>query len=310
MPAVDALVTTGLLVDHDLRPAGRATDTQSSYRPAPWLADVDLPILRNEIRELIRFKNADGKLIDYRDTGRTRAERQFLTKVNRSIAEANITISSPDVVVEGGVLRIGKQTVNTDKTSLYRVFNGAWNLGSRYYGGWWQSCPKAYRQHITIDGRSTVELDFSQIHPRLLYAIAGLPLDGDAYVIPGWSRDDGKGAFNTLLNAKTLEAAEGALTNHFAGDASSARRLIDDVTSRHVTIRAYFHSGVGLRLQHIDSEMRRDILREMYRQGVVTLPIHDSFIVPGDAENLLSDVMQRALGTTLRNAQSVNLRSL
>lgn len=39
-PAVDALIAAGVLVDHDLQPAGRATGIQSSYRPADWLAGI------------------------------------------------------------------------------------------------------------------------------------------------------------------------------------------------------------------------------------------------------------------------------
>lgn len=304
VPAIDVLVKAGILIDHDLQPPGRATGTQSSYRPAPCLADVTLPVLRHEVFELVRFKDADGKLVEYRDTDRTRAERLFMSKINRSIAEADIALVCPDAKSEGGLIRTGKQVINLAQMSLYQVFNGAWNLGGRYYGGWWQSCPKHLRKHITIDGQPTVELDFSQIHPRLLYTIAGRHLEGDAYVIPGWKRADGKEAFNTMLNATTLKKARGALAAYFGGDTQAASRIIDDVKAHHDPIRDYFHSGVGLRLQNIDAGICHDILAEMRRHCVVTLPIHDSFIVPAEAEDLLSDVMNRAWGKALRNVSS------
>lgn len=182
-------------------------------------------------------------------------------------------------------------------------------MGGRYYGGWWQSCPKRIRKHITIDGQPTVELDFSQIHPQLLYAIAGQPLVGDAYSIPGWDRNDGKKGFNILMNTETLSEACGALGEHFDGDTQTALRLIEDLKVHHHAIRDYFHSGVGLRLQNIDASICRDVLAEMHRRGVVALPIHDSFIVPAEAEDLLSAVMQRALEKALRNEPSANDRT-
>jgi len=299
VPTIDALVKAGILIDHDLQPPGRATGTQSSYRPAPWLADVTLPVLRHEVFELVRFKDADGKLVDYKDTDKTRTDRLFLTKVNRSIAEADIALVSPDTKIEGGLIRTGKQVINLTQTSLYRVFNGAWDMGGRYYGGWWQSCPKRLRKRITIGGEPTVELDFPQIHPRLLYAIAGRHLEGDAYVIPGWKRDDGKEAFK----------ARGALAAYFGGDAQAACRIIEDVKVHHDAIREYFHSGVGLRLQNIDAGICRDILAEMHRHDVVALPIHDSFIVPAKAEDLLSVVMHRAWEKALRNVSSAIVRA-
>jgi hypothetical protein len=64
---------------------------------------------------------------------------------------------------------------------LYRIFNrDDFRLGGRFYGPWWQNIEKAKRRGILIAGSQTVERDYRQLHPRLLYAMAGRVLDGDA----------------------------------------------------------------------------------------------------------------------------------
>ncbi len=101
VPAIDALLKADLLVEHDLQPAGRPTGIQSSYRPAPWLAEVALPALRHEVGEVIRLKDAEGRLIDYRDNDRTRRDRAMLAKINRSLSETEIGLDVLAAVRDG-----------------------------------------------------------------------------------------------------------------------------------------------------------------------------------------------------------------
>ena len=60
--------------------------------------------------------------------------------------------------------------VNLSKRTLRRVFgHGSFERGGRFYGGWWQNIPSAYRSVITINGKRNIEMDFSQFHPNILY---------------------------------------------------------------------------------------------------------------------------------------------
>ncbi len=34
----------------------------------------------------------------------------------------------------------------------------------------WQNIPKEYRQHLAVNGKSVVELEYSNQHPSILYA--------------------------------------------------------------------------------------------------------------------------------------------
>lgn len=305
VPAIDALLDAGILVDYDLQPAGRSTGIQSSYRPAPWLAEVALPALRHEVGEVIRLKDAEGRLIDYRENDRTRRDRAMLAKINRSLAEAEIGLNAPAAVRDGNAIRLDGYAVFPGMASLYRVYNGGWDRGGRFYGGWWQSCRKAHRQHLTIDGHKTVELDYQQIHPRLLYGLAGRHLEEDAYTIPGWNRDVVKKAFNTLLNTKSFPEARGAVAKKLGGDRDSAEALIADIAMRHPDIEPYFHSGIGLSLQNIDSEICRQVLLDMYRKGIVALPVHDSFIVAEEHQAVLSQVMRTTFDTVAKTSRKL-----
>lgn len=305
VPAIDALLDAGILVDYDLQPAGRSTGVQSSYRPAPWLAEIALPDLRYEVGEVIRMKDVEGRLVDYRDNDRTRRDRAMLAKINRSLAEADIGLDVPAAIRDSNAIRLDGYAVFPKMTSLYRVYKGGWDRGGRFYGGWWQSCRKAHRQHLTIDGQRTVELDYQQIHPRLLYGIAGRHLEGDAYTISGWDRDVVKKAFNTLLNTQDFKEARGAIAKNLGTDRDTAEWLILDITMRHPEIKSYFHSGVGMSLQNIDSEICRQVLVQMYRNGIVALPVHDSFIVAEQHEDTLSQVMRTTFDTVAKTAKKL-----
>ena len=69
------------------------------------------------------------------------------------------------------------RVLNFNHVCLRRVFSrGSMERGGRFYGGWWQFIPSEFREFITINGLATVEIDFSELHPRLLYMSQNLAL--------------------------------------------------------------------------------------------------------------------------------------
>jgi hypothetical protein len=310
VPAVDALVEAGLLVDHHKVKASKIRrGVQSSFRPAPELAGILLPKPDYRMGELIRLKDAAGNLVGYRDTERTMRDRRFLEDVNRHMASADIRIHGINGVVADdnagtiffpGFLQwlddgIADHTVYTRMKQLYRVYNGAWTLGGRFYGGWWQQVRGRDRRHLHIDGGETVELDYETLHPRLLYAAAGQKLDGDAYALDGWDRNACKRAFNILLNAGSYREALGAIRPHVGNSRKAAVSLIAAMKQRHSAVADAFHSGVGLRLQNLDAEMAKLVMRDLtVRRGITVLPVHDSFIVRNEHQPVLEEAMDRA----------------
>ncbi len=185
--------------------------------------------------------------------------------------------------------------LNFNHRLLRRVFSrGSMTLGGRFYGGWWQYIPSENRPFITINGLATTEIDFSELHPRLLYISLGLAppsgemydvglhIDGlpyDAQIEPYKSqRKLVKEVFNALLNDETggyrpsrKELKKSVIT--FA-------KLKKLIIKRHPPLKDAIGKGVGLQFQYMDSIIAEKVMLNLLSQGITCLPVHDSFIVP------------------------------
>ena len=312
--AVDMLVKRGVLSDHlkakggnfKPRKEGEPIRYQSSFRPGDCLFGLKLPEIARRKAESIRLKDSQGNLIDFRETERVRREKAFLDEVNRIIGSAQIQLDVAGAVEAGMLIHFPARSdrkagyaVNRSMISLYRVFNGGWTLGGRMYGGWWQAVGKEHRKAFVINGSRVHEEDYSQIHPRLLYIMAGEELgDRDAYTIPGYENHRDtlcKTAWNILVNAPTHMSALLAISGKMALSRKEAADLIRAIKVAHPKIARFFHSGIGIRLQYFDSEIAKTVLAEMtVKRGIVVLPVFDSFIVREEDRDTLVTVMKEA----------------
>lgn len=170
---------------------------------------------------------------------------------------------------------------------LVRLFKGDWSKGGRLYGGFWQELSKAERANLRIDGEEVVELDFRSMQPRILFALKGLPLDFDPYVIPGFSlnRKTGKLAYNRLVNRKGTAANRKCPINfskdfrtHFA-DQDQFRAFVAAMEDRLSPVTDCFGKQPWGILQREESELMLSILSQCMAQGVAAYPIHDSLLV-------------------------------
>jgi hypothetical protein len=280
---------------------------QSRFRPSDRLRGLALPKVRVEKGETIILKDRAGRLMPYKDTERTHRMRRFVEAFNEACSGWDIDLPAPGSVEEGYLLRFlpdgegsAEFVVNTTLRSMFRVFNhGAWTKGGRYYGGWWQQVRSRDRAFFRLNGSEVEELDIDHCHPDLLYGKAGLRLDGDAYEMDGWTRAQGKQAFNTLLNSSTeAEALHSIAWNLFGGETDPAAMIIRHVRRRHPKIDALglFCSGAGLELMNADAEVAHDVMRDLaIKAKVPVLPVHDSFIVRKQDVGLLAEAIERAL---------------
>jgi hypothetical protein len=296
-PAVDELERLGL-IEHDRAPRGRL-GLQSRFRAAPALIEaVALPVLLYDPGETIRLKDEHGNLIDYRETDATIRMRRSLVMTNEVLRAEQIGIRG----VEGQIAFIDGRPVNLSQDQLYRVFNGgSFSLGGRMYGVFWQNLPKAARGDLIISGEGTNENDYSQLHPRMLYAKAGAVLKGDAYVLDGWERPLVKRAFNIAINADTEAAAIRAIAQEIGGEGAyaEARRLLEAIRARHRPIDSSFGSGAGLRLQRRDADLAERVTLRLLDQNIVALSVHDSFVVQTRyapvRDEIMDDELQKLL---------------
>ena len=187
---------------------------------------------------------------------------------------------------------------------LRRIFSHSWERGGRIYGGWWMHLPKAERRHLTIDGECTVELDYAQLHPTLLFVRVGPVPDMDPYAIPELEcdriRDLGKRTFQRLLNSTSARSGAGISLRAGPGDNAllppglTFSTYLSRFKSRLASISQWFGTGEGMSLQREDSDLAVRILDQMDQADVLPLPIHDSFIVQRRYEGLLRKAMEQA----------------
>jgi hypothetical protein len=211
-----------------------------------------------------------------------------------------------------------KQAVDFSRKSLHRVFlDRSLKKGGRFYGAWYQNIPSKCRERILIDGAPVLEPDFSGYHPRILYALKGLPLPEDPYFLKDYPQTDELRKFlKTLLlsivNAKDKKDAIGGMRGARFDEHKKAYwkgiklqplgiepltdqkylEIMNKLTDRHKPIEEYFYSDSGTYLQYIDSQIAEYIMLYFADMGHPCLPMHDSFIVDARLESKLRWVME------------------
>ena len=184
--------------------------------------------------------------------------------------------------------------------TLRRIFaRNRLDYGGRFYGGWWIHIPSRYRKHIYIDNCPTVECDFSGIALRCLYAQEGLDIGPkDAYDIdlPNYK---GRGDPRRSIVKEYINAALNDVDNKYILDPQklailgvTRKQLRALVDARHHQIAQFFHTGIGLYLQFVDSQIAEAVMLRFVEMNEAVLPIHDSFIVRKEMQGKLQQVMQ------------------
>lgn len=202
------------------------------------------------------------------------------------------------------------RTPETFAKDVYRVFNNGdkekstFDHGGRLYGGWWIHTPGELREAITINGQPTVELDYSNCFPRMLYAERGLDCDGDLYelpeiaaceadtgVAPGTYRGLIKWLMQVLLNGKR-RPSENEKPDHLAlPPGFSVGRVAALLEARHQPIANAFKTGAGFRLMRLESDIALEIITTAMAEGWVVLSVHDSFITTINRQDQLKELM-------------------
>lgn len=302
--AVEALEAAGL-IEHEPTAPSPFARLRSRLRATPALeaaiAELDVRAVVRDIREPVILRDADRRLVPYIDTAETRRIRKDVKRHNTFLRRFAITVAHPEAHVDNhGLIVIGEQRIDPTRTAAYRVFNGDFNLGGRWYGGFWQQLPARVRSGLLVNGEPTVELDFRACHLRLLAAMANIDLpDGDPYTVPGFVRRDVKLAFNVMVNAASRQSAHGALTGEFLAEhgttaADHARAVMTAVEAHFPALAPYWSTGVGLRLQNLDADICARVQRKLRQRGIPCLSVHDSFVAPASEGLALQVVMDEA----------------
>ena len=265
----------------------------------PWMLEV------SSEKEVIILKNTEKKFERYKDTDFTRTAREQLQHINGHLQAAYIDLWISDEAMDDLLHQLRRSNTEEDvkhlslftNKTLYRIFsNSSWKQHGRFYGVWWQNIPKEYRQHLSINGDITVELDFSSFHPRMVYHLSGTEMVGHPYEgIDDLDRKHGKVLVNIMINAVDEDPANGAYRKKYRNEGvtkAEAKVAIDAAKEKHQAISKEFYTGVGLKLMNYDSQIANNVmLRAIDEYQTVILPLHDSFICITEFEKELRQLM-------------------
>ena len=265
------------------------------------------------------------KILTFIETEETRAMRESVELINRVNRRHFIALCVLDEEFEKVLCRMagdrysGRSTTDIlfCNSDIYRSFcNGTFEEGGRFYGPWWQRLPKEFRKFIRVDNHIVHELDYSCLHPTLLYLEEGLPVpDGDLYEVLGFpleARPFLKRSMSIILNTKDRASAKRTIRSELRKNPEypplpeglSLDELLNGLTEKHRGISHHFFCPVGNRLQRLDSDIAEQVMLKLVRQDIAVLAMHDSFLVSRIHANNLARAMDEALsecyGTSIR----------
>jgi len=238
--------------------------------------------------ECIVLRDEAGKDIEYLDNDHTNKMRQVLVDYNALLQRTFIDI--PDL--DTPKISMGNDSFlsisQTDKF-VRRVFNrGSWRKGGRFYGGWWQRCPKEWRKRIFINDHPTIEDDYSGLHIVMLYGWKGIdywetvPPDEDPYELdlPELDlertrlRQCAKTLMLIAINAESETSAFNAFRSGFLADGDlelgrlknkQLATVLSSLREKHRPIAEFLGAGAGIDLMNQDSQVTEFIIKRFCR---------------------------------------------
>ena len=282
--------------------------------------------------DVIIMRDREKNEVAFEETKRSRIRASHIKRFNEIYRSTKFTLAMtpeelelcrPDIEIP----EIGLPVMESPQ--FRRVFNNeTFKDGGRLYciDGGYQNWAKELRLKILINGKVVIELDYSALHPTMLYHLEGLELKQDPYII--FNHPDKRKFLKyfilRMINStdrdrfpKTITYAvqTGKMDPIYQHNTSASyRRLMLAVEKHHAPIAKYFFTGYGVKLQRKDSDITEEILLRFLRQkpmlpvssdavsskAVLPLNEYDSFICAYDQAAFLKQVMLESYQKIMR----------
>lgn len=247
---------------------------------------------------------------------------EIVERQENTLSKHNVTVKYKNDNLKKKYSDRFKENELLGETLFRRSFLG-FGQGGRFYargkGGIYQRMPGELRECLRIDGEETIEIDYKCEHLNILYAKENIDMwkvMNDAYNIDGVKCDYRfvvKTALLVMLNCKDESNLFNIVYAHFNKDKEQWRRkiffekfmqeygtpekfneFVQKIKDKHFAISKYFCSGIGKRLQRIDSDIMSDILENCLNNDIIALPVHDSVIVKKKDLIKVKEIMYKA----------------
>jgi len=210
---------------------------------------------------------------------------------------------------------------------LTRIFNEDVECGRWFQKGGlsYQQLSKKERPLVLMNGQEVAELDYSAMHPHLLYAWEGYQCPEDFYQQIACKlnidyTDDTKFVIKSVtlmsINAKGEKNLEKAI-NHESykerkankkrlNEGRETKPVLNDELERlnlkyiqivnafgnaHPNIRKYIYSDSSRKLMLVESTIMTTVLLKLKELKILSVPIHDSVLFPKQKANEVKKVM-------------------
>ena len=259
-----------------------------------------------------------GEPIKLRPTAETEAWTASLEALNAFYRAQDICLSlSPEELAQW----LNERNADPDRrgapyrlpevfqTDIYRVFNNGdenqtLDQGGRLFGSFWMSTPSELRTAITINGQTTIEIDYAECHPRMLYHLAASEGDGALYSlaeIAAFEVEAGvptdtyrpylKWLMQVLINCKGRTGSVKRPTRLSVPAGFTTKEMVGFLEARHAPIAHAFRTGAGMWLMRLESDIALKIVSTAMNEGWTVLSVHDSFITTADCKERLETLM-------------------
>lgn len=278
---------TKRMIDHAAAEGIDTENPRSHFRKRPSLSEVRL---KSSSKRLHQHK-LGGRNLQFPHDEQAKHIKQQLFNINRFLVEQEYS----------GMRFYG----------LRRIFNEGdrpdfkWNLGGRLYAvdsdGNYQMLKKAERAKIIVNGEPTVELDVNASYLRILHGLRGIylrPCD-DIYDVKGLDRRVTKAWIaatlgHTGFHRRWPPRAISELEKQYVklGPQLSYPRVQELVLEHFSVLRDWPESNIRWsRLMFEESESMLEVMERLQAEGIPSLPVHDSLIVPKSNGKRAHDTM-------------------
>ncbi|QFU07941.1 hypothetical protein PARPLA_02231 [Rhodobacteraceae bacterium THAF1] len=238
-------------------------------------------------------KTSDGILI-HRTSAEHRRHKEIVDRLNFDLSQHTFSFAR-----RPQLRRVFR--ANGDGKCDYKTGGRFFALGADSY----QKLSSSERAKIIIDGEATVEVDVKASHPTIIHHLLGVnePLPSDPYAIEGYRRKVIKAAMLVALGKcgppkRWKPETKSELAECYDGH----RTQVPPVTEVWVAIVEALPflerleestTGWGI-VQYLEAEALLKAMQNLWEQGIPSLPVHDSLIVPRSAFAVAKDAIINA----------------
>ena len=159
-------------------------------------------------KKKIRYYKASKPKLEYVDASETIRMRKVLNAYTNLLNKTQVDVFSLEEPyferkkeIEDGKERSIRHYITGRSHFIRRIFNnGSFELGGRFYGGWWQQISEELRADIMINDEPVIEIDFTAMHVALLKNLDGRdPYELDTTILPQRSTIDQRKVIKQLV---------------------------------------------------------------------------------------------------------------